>query len=61
MENTKKNVTIRKAVLINAISKYSNVIFLLFANSVLARLLTPEEHGVIAIINVFTVFFFLIL
>lgn len=53
------NISIKKAALLNAISKYSNVLFMLVANAVLARLLTAEEYGVLAIITVFVSFFHL--
>nr|WP_275298364.1 lipopolysaccharide biosynthesis protein [Clostridium sp. YIM B02555] len=43
--------------MITFIAKYSNVITQLIINSILARLLMPEEFGVIAIITVFISFF----
>ena len=52
-------ISIKKATLLNAISKYSNVVFMLVANAVLARLLTAEEYGVLAIITVFVTLFHL--
>lgn len=54
---TKGEVSIKKAALINAAAKYSNVLFMLIANAVLARLLSPEEYGVLAITSVFIAFF----
>ncbi|MBC2581942.1 lipopolysaccharide biosynthesis protein [Clostridium sp. DJ247] len=50
-------VNIRKAALINCIAKYSNVIIQLIINSILARLLTPNEFGIVAVIMVFISFF----
>lgn len=53
------NISIKKATLINACAKYSNVLFMLVANAILARLLSPAEYGVLAIITVFVTFFHL--
>lgn len=39
------------------VSKYSNVVVQLVVTMVLARLLTPEEFGTVAIVTVFTSFF----
>lgn len=50
-------ISIKKATLINACAKYSNVLFMLVANAVLARLLSAEEYGILAIITVFVTFF----
>lgn len=54
------NVSIKKATMINFISKYSNIFIQLIINSVLARLLTPDDFGVVAIITVFISFFTII-
>ena len=54
------NITIKKAVFINFISKYSTVFITLIINSILARLLTPTDYGVVSIITVFTGFFVMI-
>lgn len=51
------NITIKRATFINFISRYSNIIIQLGINAVLARLITPDDYGVIAVINVFIVFF----
>ncbi|WP_026889102.1 lipopolysaccharide biosynthesis protein [Clostridium beijerinckii] len=48
---------LKSGIIITFIAKYSNVITQLIINSVLARLLMPEEFGVIAIITVFISFF----
>lgn len=39
------------------LSKYTNVIVQLVVTMVLARLLTPEQYGTVAIVTVFTSFF----
>lgn len=52
-----KKVSFKKAVLLNASSKYITVILQLIYTAVLSRILTPEEYGTVAIINVFIVFF----
>ena len=49
----------RKAILINFTTKYSVAIIQLIINLVLARLISPQEFGVVAIITVFSNFFIL--
>lgn len=39
------------------VSKYANVVVQLAITMVLARILTPEEHGTVAVVTVFTSFF----
>ena len=39
------------------VSKYANVVVQLVITMVLARLLTPEQYGTVAIVTVFTSFF----
>lgn len=51
--------SLKAATYINAASKYSVVIMNLFFTAVLARLLTPDDYGVVAILTVFTNFFVL--
>lgn len=51
------DISIKKATMINFVGKYSNVLVQLILNSILARLLTPSEFGVVAIITVFINFF----
>ena len=51
---------IKKATIINFISKYSNIIVQLILNSILARILTPDDYGIVAVITVFISFFTLI-
>lgn len=53
-------VSLKKAAFINFISKYSIVVIQLIYNGVLARILLPEEFGVVAILNVFISFFVLL-
>lgn len=48
---------LKKGIMINFISKYSNILLQLIINSILARLLTPNEYGVIAIAMIFIAFF----
>ncbi|MGB6179417.1 lipopolysaccharide biosynthesis protein [Carnobacterium sp.] len=47
----------KKGVLYSAIGKYSNVLVQLLVQAILSRLLTPKEYGVVAIVNVFLIFF----
>lgn len=48
---------LKRAVFINAASKYAVIIMNICFTAVLARLLTPDDYGIIAILNVFTTFF----
>ena len=50
-------ISIKKAALISAVSKYSSIILNLAFSAVLARLLTPEDYGIVAVTVVFTTFF----
>lgn len=50
-------ISIKKASLITAISKYSNIFLGIFFSAILSRILTPNDYGVVAIVNVFTSFF----
>jgi PST family polysaccharide transporter len=50
-------ISIKKAVLINAASKYSGIVLNLVFIAILSRILTPEDYGIVAIITVFTAFF----
>lgn len=56
----RESISIKKATLINFITKYSNVLIQILINSILARLLTPDDYGIVAIVTVFTGFFTLI-
>src|SRR5690606_11088075 len=51
------NRELKKGCLITFVSKYSNIIFQITIGSILARLLSPEEFGIVAVIFVFTAFF----
>ncbi len=51
---------IKKAAFIHAASKYLTVILQLIYTVILSRILTPEDYGTVAVINVFIVFFQLI-
>ena len=53
-------MTIKKAALISAVSKYSTVLGTLLFTMILSRILTPEDYGITAIIGVFTTFFSLL-
>lgn len=47
----------KKGILYSALGKYSNVIIQLVVTGILSRLLTPADYGVVAVVNVFLVFF----
>lgn len=53
--DSKKELKI--GLLYSFIGRYSNIIVSLLISSILARLLSPEEFGTVAVINVFLVFF----
>ena len=55
MTEIRKNL--RSGVFYTALSKYSNIAASIFLSAILARLLTPKEFGVVAIIIVFISFF----
>ena len=52
-----KDISMKKAVMFNMISKYSVVIIQLVYNAIMARILLPSEFGVVSILTVFTNFF----
>lgn len=52
-------ISIKKAAFINAIARYSTIVLNLGFSAVLARLLSPEDYGIVAITTVFTTFFML--
>lgn len=52
-----KVYSIKKAAIINAAGKYSKVILSIIVEVILARLLTPHDYGVVAVVTVFTTFF----
>ena len=52
-----ESASIKKAALLNAGSRYLTVLFQIIHVGILSRILSPEEFGIVAIINVFIVFF----
>lgn len=50
-------MSLKKAALINAASKYTSIIFSIVFSMILARILTPEDYGIVAVTTVFTNFF----
>lgn len=52
-----KQSSLKQAAMINAASKYATVIINLLLTAILARILTPEDYGVVAVTTVFTNFF----
>ena len=55
MTEIRKNIL--SGIFFTALSKYSNIVVSIFIGAVLARLLTPTEFGVVAIVSVFISFF----
>uniref|UniRef100_UPI0026EB6775 oligosaccharide flippase family protein n=1 Tax=Alkalibaculum bacchi TaxID=645887 RepID=UPI0026EB6775 len=60
MNPEKKSMSIRKATTINFFGKYTNIFVQLIYSAILARILSPEDFGVVAVVTVFTTFFSLI-
>ena len=52
-----KEITVKSAAMVNAAGKYSKVLLSLIVNAFLARLLSAEDYGVVAVITVFSTFF----
>ncbi len=52
-----KQMSLKRAAFINGAAKYSVIIMNLLFTSIMARLLTPEDYGVIAIVTIFTTLF----
>ena len=52
-----ENISIKKAAMINAIAKYSVVALQLIYTAVLSRILSAQEFGIVAVVNVFIAFF----
>ena len=53
----KQETSLKNAVIINAVSKYAKVLVNLVYTAILARILSPEDYGIVAVITVFTTFF----
>ena len=47
----------RTGILYSAMGKYSNMLIQILLNSILSRILTPNEFGIVAVVNVFLIFF----
>jgi hypothetical protein len=52
--------SIKQAVYLNAAARYSTLVLRLLFNAALARILVPEDFGVVAVAMVFTTFFSLL-
>ena len=50
-------MSLKKAAILNGISRVSKILIQLLVNAVLARIISPEEYGVITVITVFSTFF----
>ncbi|GMK41164.1 lipopolysaccharide biosynthesis protein [Paenibacillus sp. CCS19] len=55
-----KELSIKSAAMINVIARYSNIVIQIVANALLARLLSAEDYGIMAIVQVFIGFFILL-
>lgn len=55
MNNYRK--VLGRGIFFTALSKYSNVVFSIIIGAILARLLTPAEFGIVALVTVFVTFF----
>lgn len=52
-----RKYSVKRAALINASGKYSKIVIALLVNAILARILSPEDYGIVAVITVFSTFF----
>ncbi|MFL2079867.1 lipopolysaccharide biosynthesis protein [Marinilactibacillus psychrotolerans] len=52
-----QNNAFKIGILFSAMGKYSNFIINMLINAVLSRLLTPSEYGIVTVVQVFLVFF----
>lgn len=52
-----QDVSLKKAALITAVTKYINIFLGIFFSAILSRILTPNDYGIVAIVSVFTAFF----
>ena len=50
-------MNMKKAAVINGLGKYSKIILSLIVNAILARILSAEDYGIVAVITVFSTFF----
>ncbi|MDB6223318.1 lipopolysaccharide biosynthesis protein [Lactobacillus amylovorus] len=53
----KSTYSLKKATIINAAGKYSKIILQIIVEVILARLLTPHDYGIVAVVTVFITFF----
>lgn len=58
MKSTKSNL--KSGIIYTGISRYSGIIITVVIGAILARLLTPAEFGIVALVAVFTAFFSLL-
>ncbi len=54
---TSINKSLGSGILYTALARYSGIFFSIFIGAVLARLLSPEEFGIVALVTVFVTFF----
>lgn len=59
-ETKKQKMSLKKATVIQFASKYINIAVQLLITAVLARLVSPEDFGILAIVTVFSAFFMMI-
>lgn len=52
-----KTYSLKKATVINAVGRYSKILLQIVVEVALARLLTPHDYGIVAVVTVFTTFF----
>ena len=51
------NIEIKQGIIYSFLGKYSNILVTLLISSILARLVSPKEFGILAVISVFLTFF----
>lgn len=60
MNQLNQNPSLRSATLINFIGKYTYIFIQIIYGAILARILSPDDFGIVAVVTVFTSFFLLI-
>lgn len=52
-----QEMSLKRAAMINAVSKYMVIVMNIVVAAILARILTPDDYGIIAVLTIFTTLF----
>ena len=50
-----KSISLKKATFLNATAKYATVIINIIVTAILSRILSPNDYGIVAVINAFDI------